>query len=79
MAVAVPIVSKKSVSIRLKIVRIAPSTPSVPKTLVRSNWPSVEKFGAWKRFAGTVVTPTMNAMIEVMTMLMTSAAGTLRT
>ena len=42
--------------------------------------PMVEKFGSWIRpCGGTVVTPTMKAMIDVMTMLRISAAGTFRT
>jgi hypothetical protein len=40
MPVAVPIVSKKSVSMNAKIVRIAAVTPRTVKASVRSNWPT---------------------------------------
>ncbi len=79
MAVTVPIVSKKSASMIVKMVRMAASRPSVEKTLPMSKAPRVEKFGVLSRSGGTWVTPTRRAMTEVMTMLSTRAAGTLRT
>ena len=79
-AVAVPIVSKKSASMMVKMVSTAVRTPSVVKTWNRSNWPRVAKLGAWMSpCGGMLVTPTMKARMDVMMMLRTSAAGTLRT
>ncbi len=64
-----------------KIVRIATRTPSVLKTLHEDRTAAErrEVRAPAIRFGGIVVTPTMNAMTDVMTMLMISAAGTLRT
>ena len=77
-AVAVPIVSKKSVSMKLKIVRMAARAPSTVKTLVRSNCPSVEKFGVAVNVVGSGWTPVRIATMVVTRMLSRSAAGTLR-
>ena len=76
---AVPIVSKKSVSMKLKMVRTAARPPSTVKTLVRSNWPSVEKLGVAVNVVGSGWIPTRMAMTVVTRMLMSSAAGTFRT
>ena len=57
MAVAVPIVSKKSVSMIAKIVSAAASSPRF-QTSVMSNWPSVEKSGTKLSSSGNAVSPT---------------------
>ena len=77
-AVAVPIVSKKSVSMKLKIVSTAARTPRTVNTLVTSNAPSVEKSGVATKFVGMGWTPVRIATIVVMRMLSRSAAGILR-
>ena len=59
MAVAVPIVSKKSVSMMVKMVRTAASRPRWLNTLLRSNAPSVLKLGTAEKSAGAFVTPAM--------------------
>ncbi len=78
MAVAVPIVSKKSVSMKLKIVRSAARRPSCEKTFVRSNAPIVLKSGVAVKLVGIGWTPVARATTVVTRMLISSAAGTLR-
>ncbi len=76
MAVAVPIVSKKSVNMKLKIVSAAATNPSWVKTLPRSNAPSVSKFGDTEKSSGMAATSQSRATIVVARMLMISEPGT---
>ncbi len=78
MAVAVPIVSKKSVSMIAKIVSAAASAP-MPQISPMSNFPRVEKSGAKLMSAGRCVSPSRKARMDTATMLMRSAARTFMT
>ena len=75
----VPIVSKKSISMIEKIVRIADRAPRTANAW-NGSWrprPSVEKFGVHVRVS-TFDTPTMIETIVVVRMLMIRAALTFR-
>jgi hypothetical protein len=72
-------VSKKSVSMKLKIVRIATSGPSAVNTSSTLKSPRVLKSGARTRFGGTLVAPVRRAITVVIRMLSNSAPGTRRT
>ncbi len=77
MAVAVPIVSKKSVSMNVKIVSSAVIAPR-SNTLVRSTSNSVSNFGAGN-VLGQSLTPKTMASTAVTRIVITSAPFTLRT
>ncbi len=79
MAVAVPIVSKKSVSMKLKMVNAAATNPSVENTLPRSKSPRVAKLGVAVNWSGNSVTPMMRPIAAVNRMLMIRAPGTFLT
>ena len=63
---------------KLKMVRTAARAPSTVKTLVRSNWPNVEKLGVAVNVVGSGWIPVRIAMTVVTRMLMRRAAGTFR-
>ena len=72
--VAVPIVSKKSVSMIVKITRSAVRRPSFSNGSVRLNWPIVAKLGVTPITSGIFWTPAAIAITDVMRMLRISAA-----
>ena len=78
MAVAVPIVSKKSVSMKVKIVRIATSAPISTNTLPMSTAPNVSRLTDADTLSGHSTTPRIRATMVVRMMVMIIAPFTLR-
>ncbi len=81
MPVTVPIVSKKSLSMMVKIARIAASTPASMVKIPARSWrprPSVLKLGVHTNSSGMACTPVMMARMVVAAMLMISAPLTFR-
>ena len=72
-------VSKKSVSMKLKMVSAAATKPRVENTLPRSKSPSVAKLGVAVNVSGNWVKPMISPMAAVSRMLMISAPGTFLT